>query len=203
MNDPEKDIIIDGAMKEEEILAQNPENPAPQNILDSLEIIEVKYFGFDGRVHAGQIVMNRSIAREVESFFALALELRFPIEKVMPISNAKYRWNDEVSCGDNNSSGYNYRVILGTSRLSNHATGLAFDINPAQNIFIKYDKDMNEIYRVPKNGKYDKNISGTLTPENPLVGHMKNLGWKWGGDWKPEEGRADYQHFEKPPISRI
>ena len=58
---------------------------------------------------------------------------------------------------------------------------MTFDINPVQNIFIKYDKDMNEIYRVPKNGKYDKNISGTLTPENPLVGHMKNLGWKWEG----------------------
>lgn len=198
MSETENNIIIDSAMKEREILAQNPDNPAPQAVLDSLEIIGVDYYGFDGRMHTGKIVMNKNLREEVESFFKLAFKLKFPIEKVIPISNTKYRWDDEVSCEDNNSSGYNYRVILGTNRLSNHAMGRAFDINPVQNIFIKYDKEMKEVYRSPKNGRYNVNVSGTLSSDHPLVKHMKNLGWKWGGDWKKEEGRVDYQHFEKP-----
>ena len=190
-------MIIDSNMAREEILAQNPKSPAPQNIIDALEILTVKYFGFDEKIHSGQLVMNKNVIKDVESFFDLALKLSFPIEKVIPISNPKYGWDDEASCNDNNSSGYNYRLIMGTNMLSRHSQGLAFDINPVQNIYVRYDKDLNEIYRSPKDGTYNEKAKGTLTSSDPLVSHMKTLGWEWGGDWTPETGRIDYQHFQK------
>ena len=102
-----------------------------------------------------------------------------------------------MSCDDNNSSGFNYRFVMGTDRMSKHAMGLAFDINPVQNIYIKYDEKMNEVFRFPKGAVYNKNAIGTLTIDHSLVSLMKSLGWGWGGDWKPESGRVDYQHFEK------
>lgn len=184
-------------MSAESILAQNPDSVAPKDIIDAMKIVSVTYYGFDGALHTGQIVVAKEVAEDVQAFFALALELQFPIEKVIPISNEKYRWNDEVSCDDNNSAGFNYRRIFGTDRLSKHALGRAFDINPVQNIYVGYDKDLQEIFRFPKGAVYNEAAKGTLTEAHPLVVFMKKLGWTWGGDWTPESGRVDYQHFEK------
>jgi len=189
--------VVDSDMTKEEILTQNPENPAPDDVLSSLGILTVEYYSFDGELHNGQIVINKNVISDVEQFFKMSLEIKFPIEKVIPISNKKYKWDDELSCGDNNSSGYNYRLIAGTNKMSNHAKGLAFDINPVQNVYIKYDKDMREIFRFPKKSIYREQNSGTLTKNHPLVILMKNIGWDWGGDWTKESGRTDYQHFEK------
>lgn len=197
MNKSLANIVIDSDASRKDILIQNPESPAPEDILNYLDILEVKYYGFDGAIHRGQIVINKNIAGEVKIFFETALTLKFPIEKVIPISNKKYKWNDEISCDDNNSSGYNYRFITGAGKMSKHAAGLAFDVNPAQNIYIKYDENMNEVFRSPKEAIYSKDSLGTLTRDHTLVILMKNFGWDWGGNWKPESGRVDYQHFEK------
>jgi hypothetical protein len=190
--------IVDSDMSRNAILAQNPDSPAPQSVLYSLEVLNVEYIGFDGALHSGQIAVHNDIVQDVTRFFATALTMTFPIEKVIPISNKKYAWNDEVSCDDNNSSGYNYRLIASTDRISKHAAGKAFDINPVQNIFVKYDADLREIVRYPKDAVYDEQAPGTLTKEHPLVQLMKSLDWTWGGDWTPADGRVDYQHFEKP-----
>lgn len=198
MNSDLSSVIVDSDLGKDAIFAQNPDSPAPQSVLDALEALCVEYVGFDGRRHAGQIAIHRDTAPDVRRFFDAALEMEFPIEKVIPISIEKYAWNDEVSCDDNNSSGYNYRLIAGTDRLSKHAAGRAFDINPVQNIFVKYDADLNEIARYPKGAVYDEQAPGTLTNGHPLVQLMTSLGWTWGGDWTPAGGRVDYQHFEKP-----
>lgn len=197
MKDSSKKTIVDSNMGREAILAQNPESIAPQDVIDNIEILVVEYLGFDDVIHSGQIAMSKSVSNEVKEFFELALKIRFPIEKVIPISNEKYKWDDVVSCDDNNSSGFNYRKVLGTNRMSKHSSGSAFDINPVQNIYVRYDKDLNETARYPKDGVYNENAKGTLTKNSPLVILMKNLGWDWGGDWTPESGRVDYQHFEK------
>ena len=197
MNYPTENIIVDSDMTREEIVAQNPKSPAPQDIVTSQEILEVKYYSFDNKLHSGQIVVNKDVAKDILDFFNLALEIKFPIERVVPISNEKYKWDDQVSCDDNNSSGYNYRLVMGTTRMSKHSSGKAFDINPVQNIYVRYDKYLKEIFKSPTNGLYDRNVLGTLTNDHPLVNLMKDLGWNWGGDWTPESGRIDYQHFEK------
>ena len=197
MNESLKNAVIDSDAAKEDILMQNPDRPAPGHILNSQDILEVQYYGFDGALHRGQIVMHKDVARDVEVFFKTALAMGFPLSKVIPISDKKYAWDDAVSCNDNNSSGYNYRLIMGTDRMSKHASGLAFDINPVQNIYVRYDENMREIFRLPKEGVYDKDAAGTLTGDHPLVTLMKGLGWDWGGDWKPQSGRIDYQHFEK------
>jgi peptidoglycan LD-endopeptidase CwlK len=193
----ENNIVIDSAMDSAVALAQNPQSIAPENVLGAMELISVDYCGFDHSLRQGQIVMHKSVIGDIRDFFKLAKKLQFPIAKVIPISDSKYSWDDERSCADNNTSGFNYRVITGGTRLSNHALGLAFDVNPVQNVYIRYDKDLKEFYRFPEASIYDRNAPGTLTPDHPLVILMKERGWEWGGDWIPASGRVDYQHFEK------
>lgn len=189
--------IIDSMMTHEEMLLQNPGMEAPPDILKELECENIVYYGFDGKVHQGQIVMHKKAIPDVILFFEQAFLLGFPVKSVIPTADIKYQWNDEVSCDDNNSSGYNFRYIGGTTRISKHALGLAFDINPVQNPYIKYDENAQELWRAPKDAGYDESVAGTLFASHPLVLLLKSKGWKWGGDWKKEEGPVDYQHFEK------
>lgn len=66
---------------------------------------------------------------------------------------------------------FNYRVIAGSHKLSNHSWGCAIDLSPKTNGFNK--------------GK------GTIS--NIVVDAFKKQGARWGGDY---EGRTDPMHFE-------
>jgi len=93
----------------------------------------------------------------------------------------------------NNTSAFNYRNIKGTDRLSKHSYGIAIDINPLFNPFVK--KNSVE----PEGAKYIPSRKGTLTGSSEVVKIFKSYGWQWGGDWN--RGK-DYQHFEKNIFTR-
>ena len=191
--------VVDSARTEAEAIRQNPANKAPPEIIRAQRVLPVSYYGFDGALHEGQMVVHEEAVSDVRAFFALARELEFPIAKVIPISDARYAWDDDRSCADNNTSGFNYRLVTGSgSRPSNHAFGRAFDVNPLQNPYIRYDAEGNELFRIPVQGRHDESAPGTLTRGHPLVMLMNKRGWKWGGSWTPRGGPVDYQHFEKP-----
>ena len=95
----------------------------------------------------------------------------------------------------NVSSGFNYRLVSGTNRVSPHGQGLAFDINPRQNPYIRYQDGKVIIY--PDGAVWDINKPGTLFHDHPLVRFMLGRGWEWGGNWLEQSGRIDYQHFQK------
>lgn len=66
---------------------------------------------------------------------------------------------------------FNYRLIRGRAELSNHAFGIAIDIEPTG----------NELGRV----------HGEMQPF--AITAFKDQGFKWGGDY---QGRKDWMHFE-------
>lgn len=176
-----------------EAIAQNPSAPCPEEVLSAQGLMEVSYFGFDHRLHVGQIVVAQSVMAEVEAFFDLARDLRFPIAKAVPA--AAYDWDDDRLMADNVTSGFNYRRVAGSDVLSRHALGQAFDINPVQNPYVRYERGKPIIK--PKDAVWRPGTSGTLSAEHPLVRLMRGFGWEWGGDWTAESGRIDYQHFQK------
>ncbi len=178
-------------------LHQNPANLAPAHIIEVQRVLNIRHFGFDEEIYEGVIIVHEEVFDDVSDFFALAYEIQFPIKRIVPISDEKYLWNDEHSMSDNNTSGFNYRTIMGTEKLSNHATGRAFDVNPRQNVYIRHDKEKDETICLPDGALYDEQQKGTLTKDHPLVIFLKERGWTWGGDWKLEDGVVDYQHFEK------
>ncbi len=189
-------IITDSQLSTAGAIVSNPDNPCPDEILQSLGLMEVQYLGFDGYLHKGQIVVATEVMAEVEAFFKNALEIKFPIEKVIPASTEPYKWDDQKLMADNVTSGFNYRVIAGTNRLSAHGLGKAFDVNTKLNPCIRFGKN-KKIIR-PLGSKWNKTIPGTLHAEHPLVKLMEGFGWEWGGNWTAEEdGIIDYQHFQK------
>lgn len=158
----------------------------PQNILENLELIDVYYYGFDDKLHKGQLVVHKDAVQDIEEIFKFIKESGFPVSKVVPISS--YDWSDEKSTKDNNTSAFNYRFISGTRVISKHAYGLAIDINPLLNPYIKNGTS------IPEGSTYDTTKAGTISAGSQLVQEFKRKGWKWGGDWK---NLKDYQHFEK------
>lgn len=174
-------VIIDSNTTLEDALS---EKEMPDEIRNSLALITFQYAGFDGLEHRGQLVVHKKVTKELEEIFKILLEKKFPIEKAVPVS--AYAWDDDASMADNNTSAFNYRLVHGTNQLSNHSYGLAVDINPALNPYVRRDGSV-----MPPGAQYDTSKPGTLTPE--IVSVFTTRGWEWGGDWE----RKDWQHFQK------
>ena len=176
-------IIIDSDYSFEEALEGIT---IPSTIREELELVTVTYYSFDGLLHRGQIIVNKKISDDIIDIFNVIRETRFPVEKVVPM--IEYNWSDERSMLDNNTSSFNYRFLSGAKILSMHASGLAIDINPKQNPYIKNGSIS------PDGSEYQLDAKGTICPDSEIVNIFKEKGWSWGGDWK---SLKDYQHFQK------
>ena len=103
-----------------------------------------------------------------------------------------YHGSDELSMEDNNSSAFNFREVTDGGKLSNHAYGLAIDLNPKVNPYIK-----NNVV-LPANGQAyvnrDQCVLGIIKKNDAVYQLFTSYGWTWGGDWS---SLKDYQHFEK------
>ena len=152
--------------------------------------IKVKYYGFDSRDHIGQLMVNKKIAKEVEVIFKELYDSRFPIERVELIDI--YNNDDELSMENNNTYSYCDRKITGSNKKSMHSYGLAIDINPTQNPYIKNNDILPALSIDYKNRNTVK--KGMIIKNDVCYKAFKNRGWTWGGEWK---SLKDYQHFEK------
>ena len=190
-------MIIHSNLTKEQAVQSKPKSGCSRNILSSQRLVEVYYFDFEGEECRGQIVVHKDIEEDIKKVFSFIYESKFLVSKVIPISDARYSWDDNLSCADNNTSGFNYRQMVSKFGLSNHSHGTAIDINPIQNPYIKYNDQEVETFRIPITGDYNDKLPGTLHADTGVVKLFKELGWEWGGDWDVSSGRIDYQHFEK------
>lgn len=180
-----EEIIVDSGLT----FAQAVEGTtAPLEIVDTLSFLDVIYYSFDGKKHQGQIVIASDLEDDIAEIFAFIEEIKFPVARVIPI--VEYQWNDYASMADNNSSGFNYRVIEGTAKLSMHSLGRAVDINPFQNPVIYPDGRI-----APDGAIYQTGKAGVITGSHPLTQAFLERGWHWGGNFDQPK---DYHHFEKP-----
>jgi hypothetical protein len=177
-------VILDSAMAFGEAVAGTA---APEAVLRSLRLLEVEYLGMDGRLHQGQMVVHEALVAEVRDVFRVMQSLRFPVARVVPV--VRYDWSDDASMADNNSSAFNYRVVEGTDRLSNHAFGRAVDINPFLNPVLYRDGRIS-----PAGASWRPETPGTLSEGHPVVRAFLERGWRWGGHFRD---CADLHHFDK------
>lgn len=177
------------------ILEKDP--TCPTEILDALVLVGVNFIGFDGEMHEGQIVVHQELQKDVEDLFELMLQIKFPLQEVSPI--VKYNWDDELSMSVNNSSAFNYRLVINTDQVSWHGHGRAIDINPRINPVVVPEEAQWKITQ-PANGSYNLEEPGTLYAGHKVVEFLKARGWEWGGDW---EEYKDYQHFQKKSVNLI
>ena len=153
------EIIVDSQMSFFEAIEGTT---APLEIIDSLCLLDVIYYSFDGIKHQGQLLVKSELEDDIYEIFVLIEQLKFPIGKAIPVM--AYSWDDHESMADNNSSSFNFRVIEGTTKLSMHSLGKAVDINPVQNPVI-YPNGVI----APESAKYLPQNKGTFTADNAIV----------------------------------
>ena len=92
-----------------------------QNSVDinSLSYLQITHIGFDEKTHLGEMIVHKELASDVLEIFEELYNINYPIEKIKLID--EYDANDELSMSDNNTSCFCYRVIAGTTSISNHA----------------------------------------------------------------------------------
>lgn len=190
-------MIIDSNYEPNDVIIQNPDRPCPEELLKTLGLVQVTYWGFDDKEHQGQMVVAISAMSDVEAFFKQAYDVRFPIERVVPVSAPEYQWDGPKVIADNVSAGFDYRPVQKTDKLSLHSQGLAFDINPRQNPYMRYKNGKRILVAPEDDPTWDPEVPGTLHADHPLVKLMEGFGWEWGGHWTKESGRTDYMHFQK------
>lgn len=144
--------------------------------LYSLAYLRLSYIGFDNETHIGEMIVNKKLSEDVISIFRELYIIRYPIEKMRLID--EYDANDEVSMTDNNTSCFCYRVISGSSTLSNHATGSAIDINPLYNPYVS----RNTVLPVSSASYVDrsKNFDYKISKDDELYKIFISHGWSWG-----------------------
>jgi hypothetical protein len=155
----------------------------------SLRLITMTYRGFDHQVHTGRLVVNAAVTGKLIRVFRKLFAMRYPIRRMVPV--AAYHGSDFASIQADNTSAFNCRDATGSSSWSEHAYGLAVDLDPCQNPYVYADG-----YEAHKRcRKYvDRSLRdpGIVHPGDKVVRAFASVGWGWGGSWA---GDRDYQHF--------
>ena len=157
--------------------------------LEDLRVVYVPYYGFDDQAHQGELIVHEAIAEVILEIFTELYEGQYPIEAMEPVS--VYEGSDHASMVANNTSAFNYRVVAGTTHLSNHAYGLAVDINPLINPYVTssgIDPIEGEVYADRR-----LDVKGMIHKGDMCYNAFVTRGFSWGGDWVNSK---DYQHFD-------
>ena len=161
---------------------------------------ELRYIHFlhknlKGETLSGEMICNHHIADRLLDIFQKLFDAGYPIEKCNLID--EYHADDELSMTNNNSSCFDYRLVAHTDRISKHGFGLAVDINPLYNPYIKTIE--SGLYIAPAAGRpymeRDNDFDYKLEKNDLCYKLFVDNGFDWGGDWDEEK---DYQHFEIP-----
>src|SRR5688572_16699370 len=160
-----------------------------------LRLLTMRYVGFDGRAHTGQMIVHHRHARGLVGVFRELYEARFPIRRMQLVD--AYGGDDDRSMAADNSSAYNCRRVADKSTFSDHAYGAAVDINPVENPYVTADGVLPAAGRrfVDVDRSPDADAPrGVIVANDVVVRAFARIGWKWGGVWN----EADYQHFHAP-----
>lgn len=159
--------------------------------LDELRYVTVAHHGFDGRLHTGELIVNAAVAEDIAWVFGELFAAGYPIEQLRVTTLADL---DAPPTGDGNGSGaFSCRPVAGrSSGWSQHAYGLAVDINPFQNPYLKGDLVIPELASYYLDRSLE--MPGMIAPDSAVVEAFAAIGWKWGGDWT---SLKDWMHFSR------
>jgi hypothetical protein len=154
-----------------------------------LRLLLLDYWGFDGRVHRGELIVHRDHARRVLGVFGKLFAARYPIQRLRLVD--AYRADDDRSMAANSTSGFNCRRVSGSSSWSEHAFGRALDLNPLRNPYVTRGGRVSPPAGRPYADRA-RRAAGMVHAGDTVVRAFAAAGWRWGGNWS---GSRDYQHF--------
>jgi D-alanyl-D-alanine carboxypeptidase-like protein len=147
---------------------------------DTLAYLSIAHVTMEGGVARGELVVAAAIASRTIELFRRLYALGFPIRRMQLVD--EFGASDDASMAADNTSAFNFRVVAGTDVLSQHARGLAIDINPVENPWRKPERIL------PPAGEAFADRTqvrpGMIVRPGPIVATFDELGWEWGGDWR-------------------
>jgi hypothetical protein len=197
---PRIDVAVSGPLRRSDVpYSWRPGCPVRPR---ALRAVSMGYWGYDGRLHRGTLVVRASAVHAMRTAFTRAFDARFRIRRMVPVDRY-YRGgsvgparSDTLSMRADNTSAFNCRPKTGRSSFSEHSYGLAVDINPFENPA----RAGTRIYPAAAAARYYWNRSahlgdpGVITRRSSIYRGMTAAGWSWGGAWS---GGRDYQHFSR------
>ncbi len=162
--------------------------------LTELRYLKVLHYDLEGQIRTGELICHRTISRDLIEILRTLFDAHYPIERMVLIDN--YQADDLRSMEDNNSSAFNFRVIAGTKRLSKHSRGLAIDINPRYNPYVKQSGTKRIVSPKSAAAYADRTADFPYKIDTNDLCYKEFIrhGFIWGGSWINSK---DYQHFEK------
>ncbi|WP_244930500.1 M15 family metallopeptidase [Nocardioides sp. W7] len=174
----------------DDVLTRSTWEPGCPVSRDQLAWVRLTFRGFDGLRHTGELLVASSAADDLVSVFRELWRADFPIEELRISTRAEL---DAAPTGDgNNTEAFVCRAVTGGTSYSQHAYGLALDLNSFQNPYEKGDVVLPEL----ASSYLDRGRlrPGMITADGPVVRAFARIGWGWGGAWA---SLKDYQHFSQ------
>lgn len=164
--------------------------------LSDLRLLRFNHVGLDGEIERGRMVVNASVAEDVLWVFRRLFEARFAMKRVdLAREFDRSRWEERRHSRRSVTASFNCRVVItpagpGTT-FSQHSYGLAIDINPLQNPYVRSDGWVRNRFARPYVDR-SKDLAGMIHDGDVVVRSFAAIGWAWGGRWS---GGKDYMHF--------
>jgi LysM repeat protein len=151
----------------------------------NLRRVWVSYLDLNGAYHDGSIIVRKDVVLRTQKIFFTLFRWRFRIMAMAPMRKNMPGQTDMSIV----TAGYNCRPVAGTKTWSQHAYGLAIDINPLQNPMIRGPLIS------PAAGNFylrrDRHLLGMVHADGAVQAFTRN-GYYWGGYWRSVK---DYMHF--------
>ena len=157
---------------------------------ETLTYLTITHVDFAGADRIGHMIVAAEIGEEVLEIFREIYESGFPIYNMQLIDY--FDADDYLSMAANNSSAFNFRYIANTNVISRHGFGMAIDINPVQNPYVRGDRVLPEAGRAYLDRRDVR--PGMIVPGDAVYLAFTSRGWTWGGHWNSLQ---DYHHFER------
>lgn len=162
---------------------------------DGLRLLRLSYWGFDGVGHEGELIVNARIATGVVGAFNAMWNEKFPIQRMETsekfltpdMFDAAGNFIEQPNTADtvNATQGFMCRRTTRAGSWSQHAFGLAIDVNPVQNPYV------DGPLVIPLNGTRGE-ATGRIVASDVAVRAMRDAGMSWGGNFR---SLKDYMHF--------
>jgi hypothetical protein len=156
--------------------------------LSDLRYVTLTFRGFDGRPHTGELVVRSYAVPKYVAAFRRLYALRFPLEEMRLPGTSDMQ---ERPTGDgNDTASFVCRPARGQTRFSAHAYGLAVDVNPFQNPYVRGDLVLPELASAYRDRSWKR--AGMFLAGSPAVHAFTDQGFTWGGTFHRPK---DYQHM--------
>lgn len=171
-----------------DVLSRSTWEPGCPVTAGDLAWIRLTFRGFDGARHTGELLVHEDVADDMETVFRRLWRADFPMEEMRVVRRDEL---DLPPTGDgNNTTGFVCRAAVGSSRFSEHAYGLAVDVNPFHNPYSKGSLVLPELASAYLDRS--RRRPGMIHPGDAVIRAFASVGWGWGGEWN---SLKDRHHF--------